>query len=293
VEWASIASDYDVEVYRDTNGNDAVDAGEPVEGTSGQGQTDFEQVTLGPDPTGQYILRVVNFAAAEPYDVITTFAKPAFTPAQRENWTLSCETFGGAVLQSRQLYVARGARATVRMAACAAALRRAFQTGQGCDRPTRRLRGKRLDRVAIGGGRMVHLRRYRIGRKQTRRGIDRFCLSDGRGVRVGYSTKRFRKGLGRPARRYSRNKALLALTSSRRFRARGIRVGTRAAVVRRRIGGRAIRIGSNRWYVKQARRARIVFKVKRGRVREIGLVNKRFTSNRAKTRRTLAAWRLG
>jgi Zinc carboxypeptidase len=295
VEWASIASDYDIEVYRDLNGNGTVEDTEPIDGESEQGETDFEQVTLGPDPTGRYILRVVNFAATEPYDVLVSFAGPTpFTPGQRENWTLSCETFGGAVLDRRELFVARGARATVALRACAAALRRAFRTGQGCDRPTGRLRGRRLDRVRLGGDRERHLRAYRIGRKQTRKGIDRFCLSDGRGVRVGYPTKRLRRKLGRQGRRrYKADKAVLALTTSRRFRVRKVRVGMRARVMRRRIGrGRPIRIGSNRWYVRRARRARVVFKVKRGKVRELGLVNKRLASNRRKARRTLTAWRL-
>ena len=293
VEWGSPASDYDIEVYKDTNGNGAVDAGEPEEGQSAQGPTDFEQVTIGPDPAGRYILRVVNFAAGEPYHVLVTFQPPTFQAAQRESWSLSCETFGGAVLHRRDVFVARGARATENLAACAAALRRAFQTGEGCDRPTRRLRGKRLDRVAIGGRRATHLRRYRIGRKQTRKGIDRFCLSDGRGVRVGYSTRRFRRKLGTAGRRYARDKALLALTTSRSFRIRRVRVGTTERALRRRIGAaHTFRIGSNRWYVKKAETARLVFKVKGGRVREVGLVNKKFTSNRAKARRTLAAWRL-
>jgi len=293
VEWASPASDYDEEVYRDTNGNGVVDAGEPIEGTSGQGTTDFEQVTLGPDPSGRYILRVVNYAAAEPYDVLVTFTKPTFTAAQRENWTLSCETFGGAVLDQREVFVARGGTANVSLSACAAALREAFATGEGCDAPTGRARGRRLDRVRLGGLRDVHLRAYKIGRKQTRKGIDRFCLSDARSLRVAYSTKRFRSKLGRQARRYAKNKALVALTTSRRFRLRGMRVGTRERVVRRRTGARAIQIGSNRWYLKRAKTARLVFKVKGGKVREIGVVNKRFTSSRSKARKTLAAWRLG
>ncbi len=293
VEWGSVASDYDVEVYRDTNGNGIVDAGEPIEGTSGQGTTDFEQVTLGPEPSGRYILRVVNYAAGEPYDVLVTFTKPTFTPAQRENWSLSCETFGGAVLAQREVFVARGETANVSLPACAAALRQAFATGKGCDAPTGRARGRRLDRVRLGGLRDTHLRAYKIGRKQTRKGIDRFCLSDARGVRVGYSTKRFRSKLGRQARRYARNKALLALTTSRRFRLRGMRGGTSERLARRRTSGQPIRIGSNRWYVKRAKTARLVFKVKRGKVREIGIVNKKFTSTRAKARRTLGAWHLG
>jgi Zinc carboxypeptidase len=293
VEWASPGSDYDIEVYRDANGNGVVDAGEPVEGTSGQGTTDFEQVTLGPDPTGKFVLRVVNFAAGEPYDVLITFAKPTFTAAQRENWTLSCETFGGAVLASRDLFVARGERATVAFQACAAALSEAFRTGVGCDDPTGRLRGRRLDRVRLGGGRDKHLKAYRIGRKSARRGIDRFCLSDRRGVRVGYPTRKLRRKLGRKLRRgLKADRAVLALTTSRRFRIRRVRVGTSERALRRRTNGRSFRIGSNRWYLVRARNARIVFKVKGGRVRELGLVNKRLTAGR-RARRTMASWRLG
>jgi hypothetical protein len=293
VEWASPASDYDVEVYRDSNGNDKVDDGEPVEGSSGQGTTDFEQVTLGPDPSGKYILRVVNFAAGEPYDVLVTFAKPTFAAAQRENWTLSCETFGGAVLDTRELFVARGERATVNLQACAAALREAFRTGEGCDPPTGRIGGRRLDRVRLGGARERHLRAYRIGRKSARRGIDRFCLSDGRGVRVAYPTPRFRHGLVRGLRkRYRAERALLALTTSRHFRIRKVRVGTTERALRRRIRGESFTIGSNRWYMTRARRARIVFKVRAGKVRELGLANKRLTAGRKRARRTLASWRL-
>ena len=293
VEWASPGSDYDIEVYRDTNGNGAVDSGEPIEGDSAQGPTDFEQVTLGPDPSGRYILRVVNFAAGEPYDVNITFTKPTFTPAQRENWSLSCETFGGAVLARRDVFVARGERANVDLAACAAALDQAFKSGQGCDRPTGRLRGRRLDRVRLGGDREAHLRAYKIGRKQTRKGIDRFCLIDGRGVRVAYPTSRLKRKLRRSERRrYPQGKALLALTTSRSFRARRIRVGSSRRSVTRRVGGRPIKIGSNRWYLKRGKRSTLVFKVRRGKVRELGVVNKRLTSSRRKARRTLASWRL-
>ena len=59
-----------------------------------------------------------------------------------------------------------------------------------------------------------------------------------------------------------------------------------------RIGGRPIQTGSNAWYTKRAKSARLVFKVKGGKVRELGLVNKRLTSTRQKARRTLASWRL-
>ena len=75
------------------------------------------------------------------------------------------------------------------------------------------------------------------------------------------------------------------------FRA-GLRVGASERRVQRRVRTRAIQIGRNRWYVKRAKRARTVFKVSGGKLREIGLVNKRFASNRAEARRTLSSWRL-
>ena len=91
-------------------------------------------------------------------------------------------------------------------------------------------------------------------------------------------------------KRYRANKAVLALTTSRRFRIRRVRVGTTELALRRRTHARSFRIGSNRWYVVQARRARIVFKVKGGRVRELGLVDKRLSKGR-RARRTLSSWR--
>ena len=42
------------------------------------------------------------------------------------------------------------------------------------------------------------MKAYRIAQKGSRKGIDRFCLSDGKRVRAGYSTARFRRKLGPP-----------------------------------------------------------------------------------------------
>jgi hypothetical protein len=292
VEWATPGSDYDLYVFKDTNGNGIADPGEPAEGSSTQGTTDFEQVTLGPDPAGKYVARVVNWAATEPYNLKVAFEKPTFTAAQKENYSLSCETFGGQVLATRQVYVERGKSASVELRDCARALSSAFASGKGCDKPTGRVSGRLLDRVRLGGDRERHLKTYKIAQKSGRKGIDRFCLSDGKRVRAGYSTKRFRTRLGRGGRRYGRNKALLALTTSRGFKLKGMRVGASAERVQRRLHGTPIRIGKNSWYVIRARRAKAVFKVNGGKLREIGLVNKRFASTRSRARRTLSSWRL-
>ncbi len=101
VEWPSPVSDYDVRVLRD---------GVEV-GSSAQGTTSFEQVVLGDPRPGEYVVRVVNFAGAEPWTGSVTFEGPeAFQPARAETWTLFCEDADGTIRSARQVAVARGER---------------------------------------------------------------------------------------------------------------------------------------------------------------------------------------
>jgi hypothetical protein len=101
VEWPSPVSDYDMKVYRD---------GVEV-GSSGQGTTNFEQVTLGDPAPGEYVVRVINYAAAEPWTGTVTFEGPeAFQPAMTETWTLFCEDADGTIRSARQVLIARGER---------------------------------------------------------------------------------------------------------------------------------------------------------------------------------------
>jgi Zinc carboxypeptidase len=101
VEWSTPVSDYDVKVLRD---------GEEV-GSSGQSTTNFEQVTLGAPAPGDYVVRVINYAAAEPFTGTVTFEGPeAFQPAETETWTLSCEQPAGTIRSARQVAIARGER---------------------------------------------------------------------------------------------------------------------------------------------------------------------------------------
>ena len=103
VEWATPASDYDMKVYR-PGGT------EPV-ATSGQGTTNFEQVVLADPAPGEYIVRVINYAAAEPWSGSVTFEGPeAFEPARTETWTLFCEDADGTIRGARQVGIARGER---------------------------------------------------------------------------------------------------------------------------------------------------------------------------------------
>jgi hypothetical protein len=139
-----------------------------------------------------------------------------------------------------------------------------------CSRPGRRLRGRRVGPVRLGQSRRT-VRRLR-GARRIRRRMDRICLTDRRAIRVGYR----------------RGRAVLILSSSRRHGARGLRPGSRA----RRLRGRArrLRVGSNVWYLRRGRRATLVFKVRRGRVREVGIASKRSTGRRRGARRFLRSF---
>ncbi len=117
IEWATPASDYDMKVYRaDSEGNAT---GEPV-GVSGQGTTAFEEAVLT-DPAGDYVVRVINYAAVEPWSGTVSFEGPGeFQAATTETWTLSCEQTEGRADSAQQLVIARGERRTLDLrSACA------------------------------------------------------------------------------------------------------------------------------------------------------------------------------
>ena len=93
IEWATEATDWDMQVYRDTDG-DGTSAGEQALGASQQGPTTSEATTLARPvlQPGDYVVRVTNFAALEPYDGSVTFGR---TPPRRkgkvESWKLVCK----------------------------------------------------------------------------------------------------------------------------------------------------------------------------------------------------------
>jgi alpha-D-xyloside xylohydrolase len=143
-----------------------------------------------------------------------------------------------------------------------------------CAFPTGRLSGTRVGPGALGRTRAANRRAFPRFR-QARRRVDRFCLTDGRLIRIGYPSRRLRR-LG--ARR---ERAVLVLTSSRRYSIRRVRQGSSLRTLRRRVRvGRGYRVGRNRWYLARGRRARLVFKVRGGRVGEVGLASLRLTRGR-------------
>jgi zinc carboxypeptidase len=298
IDWGSAASDWDMKLFVDSNG-DGSSEGETEElGNSPQFATGWEQVTVSEpavSPGKKLVARVINFSAAEPYDGQISFQEPDFFEKRSESWRLTCESFSGTVLTSQFVTIGRGERQDPGLQSCIAAFRRAFATGRGCDRPTGRVFNKGLDRARLGRDRDVHLRSYRIGLKD-RRNLDKFCLSDRRAVRIGYPTEALlRANLGRArSSAFSTRKAVLVLTSSRRFRVKRVRVGMRTRVARRRIGRRirGLRVGRNVWFVRRGRGSRRIFKTRAGRVREVGFVSGRLTTNRRRTARLLRSFPL-
>ena len=116
IAWSTEATDWDLEIYRDSNGDGSSEGeGEPVASSTTAPNTS-ERATLGPDVApGRYVARVINYAAVEPYEGTVTFQAPDPYQAPEESWTLSCETPGGTTLSSRQVFVARGERRTLDM----------------------------------------------------------------------------------------------------------------------------------------------------------------------------------
>lgn len=106
-------SDWDMKIYAaDANGQAT---GEPV-ASSGNGATSgalgFEEATVL-DPAGSYVVRVINWAAADPWTGTVTFAGPDPYAAPEETWTLLCESPEGVIRSARQVFVARGERRTL------------------------------------------------------------------------------------------------------------------------------------------------------------------------------------
>ena len=57
------------------------------------------------------MVRVINYAAVEPWTGTVTFAGPEpYQAAQQETWTLFCEQPEGTIRSARQVFVERGQR---------------------------------------------------------------------------------------------------------------------------------------------------------------------------------------
>ena len=126
VSWQAQASDWDIKLYEDSNGDGKSENETTVVGTSQTGPSNVEEVSAHGTPRltpgKQYVLRVNNFAAIESYTVDITFAAPPpFKPAQVESYTLTCEQ-GGRVFDTQQVQIDRGQVKQLDLSACTRAI---------------------------------------------------------------------------------------------------------------------------------------------------------------------------
>jgi hypothetical protein len=133
-----------------------------------------------------------------------------------------------------------------------------------------RVAGKAVGAAALGRTRGAN--RRAIGpHTRPRRSVDRFCHGDGRHTRIGYR----------------RGRAVFIGTTSTRFVVGARRPGGSARGLR----GMRVRVGVNVWVVRRGRGATRLFKVRGGRVRELGLADRRLTRSRRSAKALLRSFR--
>jgi hypothetical protein len=127
VSWADPASDWDMKVFRDSDGDGSSEGETGIVGSSGNSTgTNIEEATIVRPGLrrGKYVVRVINYAAASPYDGLVTFGKTekGDVKQRRERWTLTCRASrGGPVLDRSKVLVDRGDVARVDLSsACSA-----------------------------------------------------------------------------------------------------------------------------------------------------------------------------
>ncbi|HWQ27576.1 MAG TPA: M14 family zinc carboxypeptidase, partial [Dehalococcoidia bacterium] len=125
ITWPEPASDWDLKVFRDSNGDESSAGESELVGSSGSAPTSSESTTItrpGLRP-GPYVVRVINYAAVSPYEGRVTFAKTESSTItqKRERWKLVCRASkNGPVLARKKILVKRGQRARVDLStACA------------------------------------------------------------------------------------------------------------------------------------------------------------------------------
>ena len=288
--WLSSANDIDLEVYR--AGEDDKPVGRPV-AVSAQGGTRREITKIGPAPEpGRYVARVINYDSDElKHDLTISFEGPEpFKPATTESWTLTCETPDGQVRASQALTIARGERKPVDFgSACAPGGGTSSANVKPCLSTKGGFGAKRIARARLGRTRTAQRRALiRARTLRSRRSIDRYCVKGGGHLRIAHPTSALSKRLKSSTRGAIRSRAIVLVTTNRRLILRGLRVGSKASTARRVLAReRRYRIGKSGWYVARGKRGVMVYRVSGGRIREMGVANRRLTASRRGTARLL------
>ena len=163
----------------------------------------------------------------------------------------------------------------------------------GCLNLTGGIKGKRLGPARLGRPKRAQRRLFSGATLRSRAGLDRYCARGGGSFRIGYPTSRLSRTLPPKLRRAVAGRVVLALTSSRRYALRGVRVGDSTASMRRRLRTAVTqRIGRNVWYVVRGKAVDSLVSAQGGRVRAIGIGDGRLTKGKRALKRFLRAWEL-
>ena len=143
------------------------------------------------------------------------------------------------------------------------------------------------------GRRRTELRALVRGTTAIARGLDAACVVSG-ALRIGYPTSALLRRLRPALARAVNGRAVLLLSTSPRSTIRGLRPGSSEAALRRTFRTeRPHRIRGTRWYMVGTSSRRLVFLVRSGRVRALGVADTPLTRGRDAQARFLRAWPLG
>jgi hypothetical protein len=271
IEWPTAVSDWDFQLLRADAAGNAV--GSPLRESASGPTFTTESVTLGePELTpGKYVVRVINWlaiAAIDPWQGRVTFAGPPAAPGEApESWELTCEGIRGKVGARNAVRVARGGVAKLDLLRCAKVAGSCAPARGGVT--ARAIWKARLGRTPSAQRRALPYRRA------TRRGRDRFCVAGGGALVSHY------------ARAGKTRRAGAVTSSSRRHRLRGVRPGARPAVLLARVRGERRLAGCKGWHVAAGSRGRLLFAIRGGRVRAVGVAPPARTLAERRLRRLL------
>jgi hypothetical protein len=125
-------------------------------------------------------------------------------------------------------------------------------------------------------------------------GFDDFCLFAGWGIRVAYPSARLLRSLPAKQRARTAHRIVIALTSNPFYALHGVRAGLPVTDVIHRLHlGKPFHVGLNQWYIAPGAAANGVLKVRRGEIIEIGIADKRLTTNRTAQKRFFTSFGKG
>ena len=146
-----------------------------------------------------------------------------------------------------------------------------------CPVVTGKLSGGTMGLVRLGYTRAQSRRAYTHSSNRGRKFQDFFCLTP-IGVRVGYASTKLLDFLPRSQRHKYSSRVVWASTSDVHFSIKTIRPGATVKAARKHLKlSKPYFVGRNTWYLAPNGKSRAIFKVRRGRIEEIGIADNALT----------------